>query len=555
MYYLQAKQVQRIGSSSIMKPLFIASLHLDKNKLHHFFKKNKNNLFSILSLLRQGLAKRYDSKSLVWSQSMSTYKQILCVLHNFYMGDNTYREQFLLVVEELVFAFFTEEEQEFVLEFLLFGDQSLVTYVKDEHDLKRGDSSVYPHFRINYPQSRVLPKNISKILNYLQVYTKNLYLGKKIQEDLSEELFLFNKSIALKELDSELNFSQMIQTKLMKEEAKFFNKKALIYHGVKTFFHAPLFATRTVLSFKELKNDWHIEKKLKSVASGLTYKQAHKAAVIPCLEFVLQVGYTHSPKNSKLIYQIAALYPLTDDILDDSNIVLDEKIALCMTIQKFFKDFIKTGVNPIEKYNTRLPTSIIEVFKQLDTTDGALDYPRIWRCLLELNRWQRISALQNKNDIHGLSLNYSFYEIMAKKNAVTLELICLIAIPGISEVDLRICRRLGVVLQLFDDFEDLIEDSTNGTFTFAWQYITGGNQHDKSTRAIEAYHQTYKFAQLLYINLEEIINDLCKDKTPLSQYIFHVMYTNLLRVLTLTENIARKVESTIETETPTSSLR
>lgn len=376
----------------------------------------------------------------------------------------------------------------------------------------------------------------------------------------------FSKEETVMELENRGALEQMIDESQQSTRSKFAALRLLTAAATAPFLTVKtLFSHYTQESFTE---------RIKKTAPALSGKQAQKAALVPVLASALQVGYGYPTNISDLLIQITALYPATDDCLDDKDVSPRDKLHLCFILQRFLKDLLLTKENPIETYRDDLESAsnflpVLQVLEKLDLSNTNVDYTRVWPCLIKLNRYQRLSTLACAQDVNLLDASYDLFELSYEKNAATLELIALLTIPNISDKDLALCRRFGGLMQLIDDCEDCFDDIADNLITFVVNYALPSSAHETGeNKPLPASDTLYSrlasagdvksesgiidrlrlLVGLIHIELEDTINALCEDKCQLSQLSFRAIHIEFLKKLS--KVLEENPQHTLETPPP-----
>lgn len=474
-----------------------------RQQLTHFFQ-SKRHLSKLATLLTHPETHLSPKKG----KLLSRCAHLLIEMQSANPIDTPSIDAFSVLAETFVSAYFPPDSQDNILDLLYAGDNTLYDEI-----------------------APLLSKAELNTLKLLVSYSSAIKIERARKSKLTEDAFKSKPMITDSETLSRLIHQKISTLKLLS------SKKHLAYSALSSpFFFFNVY--RNALSINDQ------DKLLKDSTPALTGRQIEKAMKLIALSKSLQVAYGKSPIPPTLIYQIAALYPLTDEYLDEPRIPLEKKLSLCSTIQKFARALLRTGQNPIAEFESDLPNQIAPVLSKFDVKDTHLPYNKIWRSLLKLNYWQRLSVMQGKSDLSSLSLHYSLFDLSYEKCAATFELVALLSVPDISDSDLALCRHFGGLFQLLDDCEDLYEDIDSNILSYTANFILPSTQWidtdelherleqtiDKTIRRSTAIKQN-AFVSLLFHHFIDVFDEMSKGKWHLSKVIIDEVYLSILKTL------------------------
>lgn len=269
-------------------------------------------------------------------------------------------------------------------------------------------------------------------------------------------------------------------------------------------------------------------------------EQAKKASHVLLAAQLIQLMHGQSLGLPDFIYPLAALYPITDNYLDNPNKEYKSKLKLCNAIQKFLNNFFLKDTKHFQGYQRHIPKSCQKFLDKLNINDSHIDATTILPTLLELNRCQRLSIAQQHNYLDDIHSRQELFNLSYDKGAATFKLIALLVIPNISDSSLALYEKLGGFYQLLDDCSDLKEDVNNNILTFAADNILHVDQTRLFTSLEERYQYSMReeklstslkmqaFLNALYHHIEELLDELREGKCSFSRLVINDFQSHLL---------------------------
>ncbi len=325
-----------------------------------------------------------------------------------------------------------------------------------------------------------------------------------------------------------------------------FKKKTAIYALLKN----PFFFSKIKHRFLKHKQ---IEEKIRAEADSyglsLNYEDKHKATVVIDTAQVLTLMLGYSLPKPPLLYQVALLYPITDNLLDDKLIGQKDKLEFCNAIKTFILNSVKNGENDLlsePDYQQHLSINCRKILSAINVKSKAFKTPKVWKALLELNCLQQESVFQQTENAREASLQ-ELFDLSFRKGALTFKLIILLMLPNVSSQDLKLCEVFGGIAQLLDDIEDIEEDLEAGLVSFALAFTLGNKlqpplsetkppailtdvinfKQALNTPAFSEKFNTYMSLICHYLN--QVMRDFHKHRPFISKKASENIYTKLLR--------------------------
>ncbi len=177
----------------------------------------------------------------------------------------------------------------------------------------------------------------------------------------------------------------------------------------------------------------------------------------------IQVFFNMEVKLTPSIFSYSLLYPYSDNYLDDTEIIVEDKINFNKRFRKWLSGEEAQATNSNEKI-------IYSLVKKIEAEFPREKYPQIFESLLAIHTGQENSLVQQRGeslpyerDIMGISFEKGGTSVLADGYLVKGELTA-------EEADFVF--GYGVFLQIIDDLQDVEEDISNGHMTILSQVAT-----------------------------------------------------------------------------------
>ncbi len=222
----------------------------------------------------------------------------------------------------------------------------------------------------------------------------------------------------------------------------------------------------------------------KELIVGISFDDIFQALRNIWVIVALQIYMDAEVKLTDAMFAYSMLYPLTDNYLDNPDVPIHEKKSFN---DRFYQKIKNSISQPANEEETR-------IFSMIDLIEA--DYPRhiypnVFRGLLAILDGQKKSLDQheskNLNDTD--LLHYTFYKggasVLADAYLVRGEL---------SEDEASFAYGYGIVLQLADDLQDIVEDLKN-------HHDTPYNQHSLRESLDDLYQKHENFTKHFMSNI------------------------------------------------------
>jgi hypothetical protein len=233
-------------------------------------------------------------------------------------------------------------------------------------------------------------------------------------------------------------------------------------------------------------------------------------------------------------YFIAALGVLHDNLMDAKDDGGEKhKYALCDAISECIKfgyhdDTARSQI--VEVYEDKLQFDFCWFFQQFLKSKKIHSNSKIKNTILLLNECQRESLRQLTSSTEPATLADDLFKISYMKGAATAELFARICLPDASEERLASYRKLGGLIQFFDDILDIQTDIDNGINTYAIKNYEVGEVN------------ICTFISKISLLFEETLSDLRLQENTLSRYASkRFLAMNLIPLNKIQENILENV--------------
>ncbi len=167
--------------------------------------------------------------------------------------------------------------------------------------------------------------------------------------------------------------------------------------------------------------------------------------VINCLQMFLGRGISLSPS----IFAYSMLYPYTDNLLDDAAVPAESKQEICRKLGRRLEGARVEPAGRHERDIYRLVGMIEEEYDRPGFPEVYLALLAIHRAQVRSLRQQGSGTLRNDDDIVDISVEKGGASVLADGYLVTGRL---------SRAQADFFFGFGVVLQLFDDLQDVMQD-------------------------------------------------------------------------------------------------
>ena len=159
---------------------------------------------------------------------------------------------------------------------------------------------------------------------------------------------------------------------------------------------------------------------------------------------------------SDVIVAYSLLYPYTDNVLDDVNITMEEKVHMDNFINMKLKEEYCTPHSSVEEKIGVLLERILHNYKGIQK-----EKVRMTLLLLLDAQHKSIGQIDNRTDMmHSDVLNRSAY-----KGGTSVLADYLLATDNYDDNEIIFYMKFGFILQLVDDLQDITEDENKGSRT------------------------------------------------------------------------------------------
>ena len=159
---------------------------------------------------------------------------------------------------------------------------------------------------------------------------------------------------------------------------------------------------------------------------------------------------------SDVIVAYSLLYPYTDNVLDDVNITMEEKVHMDNFINMKLKEEYCTPHSSVEEKIGVLLERILHNYKGIQK-----EKVRMTLLLLLDAQHKSIGQIDNRTDMmHSDVLNLSAY-----KGGTSVLADYLLATDNYDDNEIIFYMKFGFILQLVDDLQDITEDENKGSRT------------------------------------------------------------------------------------------
>ena len=159
---------------------------------------------------------------------------------------------------------------------------------------------------------------------------------------------------------------------------------------------------------------------------------------------------------SDVIVAYSLLYPYTDNVLDDVNITMEEKVHMDNFINMKLKEEYCTPHSSVEEKIGVLLERILHNYKGIQK-----EKVRMTLLILHDPQHKSIGQIDNRTDMmHSDVLNLSAY-----KGGTSVLADYLLATDNYDDNEIIFYMKFGFILQLVDDLQDITEDENKGSRT------------------------------------------------------------------------------------------
>ncbi|MBF4695902.1 hypothetical protein [Fusibacter ferrireducens] len=159
-------------------------------------------------------------------------------------------------------------------------------------------------------------------------------------------------------------------------------------------------------------------------------------------------------KLSSSAFGYSMLYPYTDNLLDDTDMDLSYKKEIMTRFGKRLAGLQSNSDDALNPYEQDLFKLIAMVESEYERDD----HPMVYESMLGIHHAQLMSQRQ-----HCLSIPYetSILEYTFEKGGTSVLADACIVCGKLTEAQMLFYMQYGIVLQLCDDFQDMVEDQTH----------------------------------------------------------------------------------------------
>ncbi len=179
------------------------------------------------------------------------------------------------------------------------------------------------------------------------------------------------------------------------------------------------------------------------------------------------------------IFGYSMLYPYSDNYLDDPNIPPEEKLAFSSRFRQRLQG------EPVAILN-KLEASVWRLVSFIESQYDRLEHPQVYDCLLDIHRAQEDSLCQLTRAAPAAGTD--FLKLTVTKGGTSVLADAYLAAGSLTECEAKFAFAWGVVLQMADDLDDLLEDRKGG-------FVNVFSQAAESRSLDEVTNRTFNFAQ------------------------------------------------------------
>ncbi len=171
------------------------------------------------------------------------------------------------------------------------------------------------------------------------------------------------------------------------------------------------------------------------------------------------------PANlSSSAFGYSMLYPYTDNLLDDIEMDSEYKKAVMKQFGKRLSGISANPADPTKSYERDL----FKLIEMIESEYKRTEYPMVYESMLGIHHAQLMS--QNQQCV-SIPYERSILEYTFEKGGTSVLADACIVSGILTKEQILFYMQYGIVLQLCDDFQDMIEDKANGHQTLFSQLM------------------------------------------------------------------------------------
>lgn len=200
-------------------------------------------------------------------------------------------------------------------------------------------------------------------------------------------------------------------------------------------------------------------KKVKDRWPNMEESQVFQALRNVWIMIALKMMFSNNPNDLVLtnsIFAYSMLYPLTDNLLDNPNILQVEKLDFSKRLEKRLKGNILSPKNTEEK-------DIFDMISLIEQEYCRKSYPKVYESLLLIHEAQTNNIKNQYMNPEKNDIKKSTFE----KGAASVVADGYLVMGDLTQTQMDFLTGYGIVLQLADDLQDIEEDEAVNHTTIA----------------------------------------------------------------------------------------
>lgn len=200
-------------------------------------------------------------------------------------------------------------------------------------------------------------------------------------------------------------------------------------------------------------------KRVKETWPNMEESQVFQALRNVWIMIALKIMFSNNPNDLVLtnsIFAYSMLYPLTDNLLDNPNILQAEKHEFSKRLEKRLKGNILKPTNTEEK-------DIFDMISLIEKEYSRKSYPQVYESLLLIHDAQTNNLKNQYMNLEKRYIKKSTFE----KGAASVVADGYLVMGDLTQSQMDFLIGYGIVLQLADDLQDIEEDEAVNHTTIA----------------------------------------------------------------------------------------
>ncbi|MBP2026770.1 hypothetical protein J2Z35_000561 [Acetoanaerobium pronyense] len=200
-------------------------------------------------------------------------------------------------------------------------------------------------------------------------------------------------------------------------------------------------------------------KRVKETWPNMEESQVFQALRNVWIMIALKIMFSNNPNDLVLtnsIFAYSMLYPLTDNLLDNPNILQVEKLDFSKRLEKRLKGNILSPKNTEEK-------DIFDMISLIEQEYCRKSYPKVYESLLLIHEAQTNNIKNQYMNPEKNDIKKSTFE----KGAASVVADGYLVMGDLTQTQMDFLTGYGIVLQLADDLQDIEEDEAVNHTTIA----------------------------------------------------------------------------------------